>query len=136
MRRSGLGFREIARQTGFSRVTVRKYINGDGERAYRRQKEPERRVLEQGHMAQLSLWYEADLTRPKRERRSAHRLYDQLVLEGYEGSYTTVQRYIRLLKREKDEGHLLRLTFPWSLRQGRPCSLTGAKRLFCWAGLR
>lgn len=97
--RSGVGVREIARRTGFSRVTVRKYLRGDGERCYRRTKEPERRVLDQGHRAQLSLWFESDLKRPVRERRSAHGLYEQLVLEGYEGSYTTVQRYVRGLRR-------------------------------------
>ena len=80
-------------------MTVRKYLKGDVERCYRRTKEPERRVLDQCHRSQLLLWFESDLKRAVRERRSAHGLYEQLVLEGYEGSYTTVQGYIRGLRR-------------------------------------
>ncbi len=43
--------------------------------------------------------FEQDLKLPRRERRTATRLYEQLVLEGYTGSYSPVQRFIRDLKR-------------------------------------
>ena len=39
-----------------------------------------------------------DLKRPKREHRTAQKLYEQLVLEGYLGSYSPVCRFIKKLK--------------------------------------
>ena len=43
-------------------------------------------------------FYEADLSRPVRERRTIRGLYDALVCAGYAGSYATVCRYIKGLK--------------------------------------
>ena len=44
-------------------------------------------------------FFEQDQKRPRRERRTAQKLYEQLVSEGYTGSYSPVQRFIRDLKR-------------------------------------
>ena len=46
-------------------------------------------------------WYEHDQQRPKRERRTAHKYFEQLVAGGYGGSYTTVCRFMRTLKQDK-----------------------------------
>jgi len=39
------------------------------------------------------------MKRPRQERRTAQKLYEQLVVEGYTGSYSPVQRFVRDLKR-------------------------------------
>ena len=47
--------------------------------------------------------FEGDQKRPRRERRCATKLYDQLVEEGYTGSYSPVRRFIRALKSDGSE---------------------------------
>ena len=42
--------------------------------------------------------FEQDQTRPRRERRTAVKLYEHLVKEGYTGSYSPVCRFITALK--------------------------------------
>ena len=42
--------------------------------------------------------FDQDQKRPRRERRMAQKLYEQLVVEGYTGSYSPVQRFVRDLK--------------------------------------
>ena len=49
---------------------------------------------------QLESWFTTDQSRPKRERRNAKKLFEQIQLEGYQGSYTMVSRFIKPLKSE------------------------------------
>jgi len=48
--------------------------------------------------SQLTDWFNFDIQRPKRERRTAKKLYEQLILEGYKGSYCPVARFMKKLK--------------------------------------
>ena len=66
---------------------------------YRRQAPPMRHKLCDGFDTRLQDLFEQDLKRPRRERRTAKKLYEQLVSEGYTGSYSPVQRFVRDLKR-------------------------------------
>lgn len=94
----GMSIKEVARRTGLSRNTVRKYLRDENaEPRYRMSQErSSRRLLE--HEVHLRGMYEADLARPLRERRSMQGLYEALVVEGYTGSYDTVRRYVVRLK--------------------------------------
>ncbi len=51
-----------------------------------------------GFEVRLRSLYKQDLSHPRRERRTAVKLYEQLVVEGYTGSYSPVCRFIKVLK--------------------------------------
>ena len=74
---------------------------------YQRNQPVIRRKL-QAFETMLSEWYEYDLKRPKRERRTAKKFYEQLLEAGYTGSYTSVCRFSKttfvMLKSYKDKG--------------------------------
>lgn len=93
----GKSVRSVSRETGLSRNTIRKYLKEDSPPEYQR-----RQVVKQpqqdDYKTQLEQWHQADQQRPKRERRTAKKLFEQLQLEGYRGSYTTVCRFIKRLK--------------------------------------
>ena len=84
----GRSIRSVARQTGVSRNTIKKYLKDDSPPSYHRQAPPVRRKLCNGFDTRLKTLFEQD-----------QKLYEELVSEGYTGSYSTVQRYIRDLKR-------------------------------------
>ena len=95
----GRSIRSVARATGLSRNTIRKYLKDDNPPSYQRQAPPARHKLCDGFDTRLQELFEQDQKRPRRERRTAVRLYEQLVSEGYTGSYSPVQRFVRDLKR-------------------------------------
>jgi transposase len=88
----------VFRETGLSRNTIRKYLKDSSPPSYHRQVDPVRHKL-CDYEGRLQNLFEHDLKLPRRKRRTATRLYEQLVLEGYTGSYSPVQRFIRDLKR-------------------------------------
>ena len=50
----------------------------------------------EGHERWIEGVLGGDLGAPKKQRHTAGRIYDRLVVErGYEGSYSTVQRFVR-----------------------------------------
>lgn len=92
--------RSVAKETGLSRNTIRKYCRDDEPPTYKRSS-PNFRPRLKGFEDQLIEWFEHDLKRPKREYRTAQKLYEQLVLEGYLGSYSPVCRFIKKLKTQQ-----------------------------------
>ena len=88
----------MSRETGLSRNTIKKYVQTASPPSYQRQMPPVRHKLS-GFETGLQERYDLDLKRPRRERRTALQLYERLVLDGYTGSYSPVQRFIRDLKR-------------------------------------
>jgi len=89
--------RSVAKLTGLSRNTIRKYCRDDQPPKYKRSA-PNFNPRLKGFEEQLIEWFEFDLKRPKRERRTAQKLYEQLIPEGYLGSYSPVCRFIKKLK--------------------------------------
>ena len=86
----------IARDLNLSRNTVKKYLKADVGPAYRRQQQPCPKL---GPFAeQLERWLVQDGLRPKRERRSAKRLFEDLQQAGYAGAYDSVQRFVKQWK--------------------------------------
>ena len=49
-------------------------------------------------------WLKQDVNRPKREQRTAIRLFEDLQREGYSGAYDSVVRYVRCF-RQHQLGH-------------------------------
>ena len=100
--RGGASVASIARDTGVSEPTVRKYLREPdlSERPPAVGRVPESPLLEP--FAELiDSWLLEDRRCWFKQRHTAKRVYDRLVGEkGFEGSYTTVQRYV---KRRREE---------------------------------
>lgn len=94
----GKSIREIARELNLSRNTVRRILRGEiGGTPYRRALQPQPRL---GAFAELlRSWIEAELALPKRQRRSAQRLFEDLQGAGYAGGYDSVRRVVQRQRR-------------------------------------
>lgn len=111
--RRGDSVSEIAREVKVSRDTVRKYVEVEdlspqppveGKATQRR-----RTVLTEEHETAIDGWLEEDRRCWHKQRHTAVRVYQRLRDEmGYEGSYSTVQRYVRERKDEMAERDGLR----------------------------
>lgn len=95
--RDGNSIRSVSRRTGLSRNTIKKYLKDSSPPHYRLSHVPVLHKLAD-YEERLRLYYEQDLKRPRRERRTAVKLYKQLVEEGYTGSYSPVCRFVKPLK--------------------------------------
>ena len=92
--RENKAVREIARATSLSRNTVRKYLRAEQaeQPRYRRQAMPTKLTP---HHEALVQALKADARRPKRDRRTARALHEQLKAAGYEGGYSRLTDFIR-----------------------------------------
>jgi transposase len=95
----GKGIREIGRETGHHRDTIRRAIAGI-EPVYQRKTTPQSPVMDP--VADIVVqWLTEDRSSPKKQRHTAKRIYDRLVAEhGFTGGESTVRRWVRLKKRE------------------------------------
>lgn len=89
--------RSLSRETGLSRNTIKKYVSDPSPPSYRRTSPAVRHKL-RDFEDRLRLMWEQDQQRHRRERRTALKLYEQLVGEGYTGSYSPVCRYVKSLR--------------------------------------
>ena len=94
--RDGRSIRSVSRSTGLSRNTIKKYLKDATPPRYHRSQPPVRHKL-QGFEDRLRDLFEQDQKRARREWRTAVKLYEQLVEEGYTGSYSPVCRFIKAL---------------------------------------
>lgn len=97
--REGMSQREIARRTGLSRNTVKKYLAKECvEPAY-----PKRTSLSKldGYKELLSAWLLRESKRRRKERKSARRLHKELVELGFSGSYDRVAAFARQWREEQ-----------------------------------
>ena len=86
--------RQIARETGHTRRTVRKVLDGQ-ELTYRREKAPACPVMDPV-AGIVEGWLKADRDQPVKQRHTAHRVWRRLVDEyGFAGAEPTVRRWVR-----------------------------------------
>ena len=92
--RDKLSITEITRRTSLSRNTVKKWLRmPDGsEPVYQRRPRPTKLSPYEEQLKQALV---ADSYRPKRERRTAKKLFAELRQAGYDGGYTQLTDYIR-----------------------------------------
>ena len=91
--RDGMPIREIARRSGLSRNTVRKYLaSGVVEPKYPQRKTPSK--LDE-YSTTLNNWLHRESGRHRKQRRSVKQLYYSLVELGYTGSYDRVAAFAR-----------------------------------------
>jgi transposase len=93
-----LSVREIARPLHVSRKTVRKAIEAeDGAFSYERGVQPMPRLG--AHVADLERFLTENERKPRRERLTLMRLYEELRGLGYQGGYDAVRRHVRRWQR-------------------------------------
>lgn len=98
----GKGFKTIARELQMSKNTIKKMIKDEQTRqSYERNVQPYR-VLEEGFRLKLLVRLEQDKKEPKRRRRTAKKLFDEIIAEGYTGSYGAVNNFVQAWKRENN----------------------------------
>ena len=112
--RDKLTVSEIARRTSLSRNTIKKWLRAPAvEPRYRRGQKP---VKLTAHEPELIRWLEADARRPKRERRTALKLFAELRRLGYSGGYSQLTQFIRGWRSDRGRalaGAFVPLHFEW-----------------------
>ena len=90
--RDRLTISEISRRTSLSRMTIRKWLNEpDPEPKYERRDRPSKlSAYKEAIVAALQV----DARRPRRDRRTAKRLYQEFQAQGYPGGYTQFSQFI------------------------------------------
>jgi transposase len=100
----GESISRIARETGLSRNTVKRYLrNAVLEPHYSprlRQAQPKLGAF----VTRLETLLEEDERRPSRERRTAQRLFEALHREGYAGAYDSVRRFVKGWHKSRERG--------------------------------
>jgi transposase len=91
--------REIARRTGLSRNTIKKYLR-EGIVDPRFQT-PARPSKLDTYAAKLSAWLVAEQRKSRKERRTAKQMHADLVQLGYDGSYERVSALVRAWKGDR-----------------------------------
>jgi transposase len=103
--RDGIAIREIARRTGLSRNTVRKYLaSGVVEPRYPKRKAPSKL---DDYSNTLSSWLHREAHRSRKQRRSVKQLFYNLVQLGYAGSYDRVAAFARDWRAQQQEASLV-----------------------------
>lgn len=83
--REHLSIRAIARRTGLSRNTIRKYLRSETvEPVFRT---PDRPSKLDPFAERLAAWLRADTRRPRKQKRTARQFHEELARLGYDGSY-------------------------------------------------
>ena len=90
---SGESISLIAQSLKLSRPPVRKALTALEEPSYQRRHQPMPKLGE--FQARLEQWLDVESRLPKRQRRTAQRLFEGLQAEGYRGSYGPVQRFVK-----------------------------------------
>lgn len=110
----------IARSLQLSRPTVRKALTALAEPGYQRQSQPVPKLGE--FLALLEQWLDIESRLPKRQRRTAQRLFEGLQAEGYRGSYGPVQRFVKGWKaRQAGSPAAAQAFVPLSFPPGETC---------------
>ena len=99
--RDQMPIREIARRTGLSRNTVKKYLAGDVvEPHYTRRRSPS--VIDP-YALKLTQWFKLEASRSRKQRRSLKQLHADLASLGFTGSYDRVTAFARKWRQAQQE---------------------------------
>ncbi len=95
-----LSISEIAKRLGASRNTISKYLLSELTRPKYKTRAKRAPVMA-AWAVRLEAMLAEDAHRPRKEKRTARRLHDALVGEGFAGSYPTVQRFAKVWVEER-----------------------------------
>ena len=114
-RRDKLSISEIAKRTGLSRNTVKKWLPAPGDVAPTYRRKPDRTKLKPFEPVLVAA-LKADSLRHKDSRRTARDLFHQIKSQGYEGGYSRVTDFIRSVR--ESDGHAHRAFVPLTFAHG------------------
>src|SRR2546428_11542174 len=97
--------RQIAREQHHSRRTIAKAIKELELQSYQRNTSRPAPVLGSFHARVHELLTQSE-TLPKKQRYTAHKIYEILVAEGYRGSESHLRRYVAQRRREQQPPRL------------------------------
>jgi len=99
--REGMAIREIARRTGLSRNTIRKYLSSDVvEPRYLSRKSPSKL---DAFEEMLATWLVRESGRGRKQRRNLNQSYADLIELGYTGSYDREAAFTRNWRLQQQE---------------------------------
>ena len=117
--REQVSIREVARRTGMSRNTIKKYLNaGTVEPKFA---VPERPSKLDPFADKLAVWLKTETAKSRKQRRTLKQLHNDLVALGYSGSYNRVAAFARQWRvdRQREQQTTGRGTFvPLTFRPG------------------
>lgn len=130
---SGESISSIARSLKLSRPTVRKAVKAQVEPLYQRQRQPTPKLGE--FQEQLTDWLALDAKLPKRQRRTAQRLFECLQVEGYQGSYGPVQRFVLNWKQQAGTPTSKQAFVPLVFPAGETCQFDWSHEVVVLGGI-
>ena len=92
--REYLSINEIQRRTSFSRNTIKKWLKAPSDSAMKYQRAKKLGKLT-AFQSRLLLALEVDARRPRKDRRTAKMLFEEIKKDGYVGGYTIVCDFVR-----------------------------------------
>lgn len=94
----GLSISQISNSHGISWLTAKKYADGPTPSKTAARQVRQKRVMLETYSEIIQAWLEEDLLVPRKQRRTATAIYNQLKAEtDYQGSSRTVRHYVKLL---------------------------------------
>ena len=109
----------IARDLNLSRPTVCKHCRTQSEPVYHRLKQPT--PMLGAFEETLETWLRTERLLPRRQRRTARRLFEGLQAEGYRGAYDSVQRFVQRWKAAKSGPAFTDACVPLVFAPGEAC---------------
>ncbi len=98
--RDGMSNSEIAKRTGLSRNTVKKWLKAAGDEVPKYRRSPGKATKLSGYEDTVVAALKADAHRPKEHRRTARALFAQIQAQGYQGGYTALTNFIRVWREQ------------------------------------
>lgn len=106
---------EIAREEGVSEPTVRKYRDMEDFSPQPAKRRKARASKLDPYKATIDSWLVEDRKRRAKQRHTATRIFDRLAAEcGYDGGYTTVQKYVKEKKSQLKSANGQFLKLEWA----------------------
>lgn len=96
----GKNIREIARELGYSRQTIRKAIAAADDKKEGKKRERSAPVLGL-YKERIKALYAESEGQPRKQRYTAKTIYKMVSKEGYSGSLSTLGHYVAVLRQEK-----------------------------------
>ena len=101
----GKSIRQISRETGHHRYTIRKALEDGMKPEYKLRNPPARPVMA-SVKGIIDQWLEKDKTQPSKQRHTAKRIHERLRDEyGFDGAESTVRHYVAQRRREMGDGN-------------------------------
>lgn len=117
----------IARDLKLCRQTVRKHLQTTAEPIYQRQHQPLPKLGE--FQRRLESWLNKEKYFPKAQRRTARRLFEGLQVEGYQGAYDSVQRFVKQWQTQQRGSTVKEAFIPLVFTPGEACQFDWSQEI-------